>query len=493
MTEKQTGARPEVIVVGAGPAGLMLGCELGLAGVRTVLLERDTGPRREAPGVGLNISGAEVLDLRGLLDPLREGAVPLPTVHFSMIWLEISHLAGRHENGYLLPQGRIEAALRERAAGLGVEIRYGAEVTGVEQDAEGVTVRVRTDGVEHRTSARFLVGADGWRSAIRAAAGIGFSGTDETFAGLVGDIRVDFDTLPAQLLGPCRHPDGGVYIGAPVDPGKLRIMTAEFGRESVALDVPVSTEELRATVRRVTGAEPPEAEAVWLRRHALSLRVADRFRAGRILLAGDAAHVFPPFGGERLNTCLEDALNLGWKLAAVLRGAAGDDLLDTYEEERRAAAVEAVDSARAQVVLGSTDANSLALRALFERLARTGEANRVLADLAAGLAPRYPLPEDPDDPDNLVGRRLAPGELKTLGDGAVADALRRGRGALLHPEAGLRPELGAGRRLDVVSVAEAAEAMLVRPDGRVAATGLERVLAALPRWFGEAGPEGEEA
>jgi hypothetical protein len=260
-------------------------------------------------------------------------------------------------------------------------------------------------------------------------------------------------------------------------------MTAEFGRQTEDLTAPVPFEELRASVQRVTGALLPDAEVVWAMRFPLATKLADEYRRGRVLLAGDAAHLFPAFGGERLNTCFDDAINLGWKLTAVVRGDAPAALLDSYQAERQPAGTAAAENVQAQVAIVEPAEKIAPLRELISRLVQIPEVNKELVDLVTGLGVRYPQPAEPSD---TVGFRLSPAQLKE--HAAVAESLRRGRGVLAYPGTEWLTALEGdwSGRLDLVDVADG-QAMLVRPDGRVAFAGTDpsTLLPVLRTWFGE--------
>jgi 2-polyprenyl-6-methoxyphenol hydroxylase-like FAD-dependent oxidoreductase len=466
---------PSVLIVGGGPTGLMLACELGLVGIPTVLVDKSPGPRLDAPGIAINIGTAELLAQRDWLDPIRAVGTVLPAAHFALVGLDPTVRAAERENAYLVPQSAVERVLAERAVSLGAVLRRGTELVDLTQDADGVTARLRGPDGAYELRARYLVGADGPDGPVGPLAGIGASETEIPSYGLVGDLRADFAKLPAELFGVHRHPgNGGFYTGAPAGNGLLRFMTAEFGARADAAG-PLETAELVAGLRRVTGAElPSAAEVVWAQRYRQRTRLAERYREGRVFLAGDAAHVFPALGGARINTGVEDAVNLSWKLSAVLRGTLPETILDTYQRERQPVAVAAADSTAAQLALGAPAPGVAQLRELFAALVGLPQVNDYLVDMVTGLDARYPEP-DGTDPDSVVGTLLSPARLKTLGGGEVAEALRQGRGALTYTEPEWLDAVGATDSVCGLALVQVSDLdspgtrLLIRPDGRVAA------------------------
>ncbi|MEY9890106.1 2-polyprenyl-6-methoxyphenol hydroxylase-like FAD-dependent oxidoreductase [Catenulispora sp. MAP5-51] len=492
-----------VIIVGAGPTGLLLAGELALGGVRPLVLDRLPAADPRAPGMAINSATVELLDQRGLLDALREGTIELPMAHFSNIWLDQSALFGPHTHSRVVPQSRLEERLAEWVAGLGVPVRRGVEVVGLTQDADSVVVDLRTaDGPEQLT-AGYVVGADGADSAVRRLAGIGFPGIDHAFTGIIGDVRIASEDFQAEAhFGAKYSPVGGLFTATPIGPDLWRIVTSEFEVPFTGdLADEVTPPELNARVARLTGVELKNAEPVWLTRTDNPSRLADRFRAGRVFLAGDAAHVFFALNGQRISSAFQDATNLGWKLAAVVAGWAPEGLLDTYEAERLPAARFAVENVKAQLSLAAPPETAAPLRALLGHLLAFEPVNRFLAETAQGLGVRYLPPGTAEDsvPHPLLGRRLPPVRLRTeRGEIAVPELLHEGRGLLLDLSGGKAelPGLSAwGDRLSVVEAeaGPAAEldlaAALVRPDGHVAwlttdAADVSGLAEAVAAWFG---------
>jgi 2-polyprenyl-6-methoxyphenol hydroxylase-like FAD-dependent oxidoreductase len=501
----------DVVIAGAGPNGLMLACELALAGIRPLVLEQLPEPTEENRANGLVGQVVRLLDRRGLHERLA-GPIgpPAPAFVFGAMRLDLT-LAERNPLNILgVPQRRLTAMLTERATELGVEIRRGHELTGLTQDADAVTVDVAGPDGDYRLTARFLVGADGGRSVTRKLAGIGFPGVTE-------DHTVSYTanaTVPAELVDPesgvlriAGHvippffhyrTETGLFVHAPFPTGNL-VTTMEWSGDEDDDERPMTLDELRASVHRVLGADlpigPPDGDGPHLlrRRRGLNTRLAEKFRDGRVLLVGDAAHVHSGIGGPGLNLGLQDAVGLGWKLAAELRGWAPPGLLDTYESERRPVAERVVMQTQAQSALIAPGGEVTALRELFGELLRQPGTVQHIADLMSGADVRYePVTDHPLD------GRWAPDLVLDSGV-RLAELTRTARPLLLDFTTGasLADELtGWADRVDVVAGAvteEPATALLVRPDGYVAWAsssadpddGERKALRmALERWFG---------
>ncbi|GAB1511569.1 FAD-dependent monooxygenase [Actinophytocola sp. KF-1] len=494
----------DVVIAGAGPNGLMLACELSLAGVRSVVLERRTEQTREHRANGLVGQVVRLLDRRGLHERLSGSPsppIPAPRFVFGALPLELAGLADNPLTILPVPQHRIEAVLAERAAELGVEIRRGHEVTGCTQDEHGVTVDV---GGAYRIRAGYLVGADGGHSTVRKLAGIGFPGVtrDDTVS------RTAHATVPPELVDPVtgaltvpgygpipplmhHRTERGLFVYAPLPTGTT-ISTTEFG--GAAGEEPLTLDELRASARRVLGVDVPLGPPVGDGPHLLrkltggNTRIADRFRDGRVLLVGDAAHVHSAIGGPGLNLGLQDAVNLGWKLAAEVRGHAPAGLLDTYESERRPASERVVMHTQAQSALIAPGSEVTALRTLFTELLRDKANVAHIANMMAGADIHYEV----GDTHPLAGR-WAP-DVVLDGGVRLAELMRTARPLLLDLTADgvLGKEIeGWHDRVDTVTGADGpAAAMLVRPDGYVAWASADpdpdALRAALTRWFGAA-------
>ncbi|MEU8896341.1 FAD-dependent monooxygenase [Nocardia sp. NPDC048505] len=498
----------DVIIVGAGPAGLTLAAELALAGVRPLVLEKHALPRDVPKASGLAGQILEVLHYRGILDRF-EAASSNPHLAakfpFGGTHLDLTELPDPPLRAIPLPQREIERLLGERALELGAEIRRGHQVTGLGQDAAAVTAQVQGPDGEYELRAKYLVGCDGGRSRIRELAGIDFPGTTYPEVNRVAQVSVpDSVRLPdgdleVPGLGRVRagftRTERGMFAFA-ANPGGVFLQTVEDETADYDDDVPLTLSELADSVRRVLGAELPMSDPTRLSRFTFKDRQAERYRAGRVLLAGDAAHLLPATG-TALNVGMMDSVNLAWKLAAEVRGWAPAGLLDTYHQERYFAGARARLQTRAQVALrrGIDDAAD-ALREIFQELLADAPAARRVGAMIAGTDVHYPLPGIETQP--LIGTFVPDLTLHTeSGTTSVAALLPAGRAVFLdlagHPE--LR-ELVAqwSARVDVhagMSDDQPANALLIRPDGQIAwaATGdgaadTATLRTALAHWFG---------
>jgi 2-polyprenyl-6-methoxyphenol hydroxylase-like FAD-dependent oxidoreductase len=388
----------EVIVVGAGPVGLMVAAELRLAGAEVVVLERLAEPDPHPKALGLHARTLEQLAMRNLLGPFLAGGVRVPAWHFGFLpqRLDLTRLDSPYPFLLAFPQHRTEALLAEQARELGARIVRGEAVTGLTRSDD----RVRVETGERTWEAGWVVGADGAGSTVRKAAGIGFPGTGADTLAYLGDVHADAPPAPGYGVQNAR----GALIVAPLPGGLLRFTGFDPERQDRAARE-LTMEELGETVERISGVDFGLREPAWLTRFGNATRVADGYRRGRVLLAGDAAHMHFPAGGVGLNLGLQDAMNLGWKLAAVVRGRAGDELLDTYSAERKPWAEDVAEHTLAQTALiTATNPAGQALRTLL------GGLLGALPDLALLLARRlsaldvhYPAP----GAHPLVGTRVA--------------------------------------------------------------------------------------
>jgi len=479
----------EVVIVGAGPVGLTLAIELRLHGVDALVLERLAEPTGLSKALGLIGRSVDTLGYRGLTGwfEARGAVAPPRMLHFSLIPLDQAKAEGLGLRGLFIQQAVTEEVLTAIAADRGVRILRGQEVTALDQDSDGVTVRVSGPDGDRQLRAGYLVGCDGGASAVRKHAGIGFPGIPPTFLLRLGDVTLADGLTPQDIPG-LRVPL------VPLGGGYYRVVVTEAYPDDLDRDSPMTLDELRASIRRVNGTDVPVSGARWLSRFTDSSRLADSYRAGRVLLAGDAAHIHLPAGGPGLNTGLLDAFNLGWKLAAEVRGWAPPRLLDSYDAERRAEGERVLLHTRAQgALLGFADNQRIAaLREVLSQLLQFEEPLRHLVSLMYALDTRYPT-----GCDHPLAGCWAPAPALT----AVAGQGASGRGVLLDlTEEGAIARQGHGwrDRLDCVVAPPAsswpdsvpAAALLIRPDGYVAwaaspgapdTGGLRR---ALTTWFG---------
>jgi 2-polyprenyl-6-methoxyphenol hydroxylase-like FAD-dependent oxidoreductase len=382
---------------------------------------------------------------------------------------------------YLLgiPQTTVERLLTEHAVELGVEIRRGCELVGLGRDDDGVTAEL-ADGTRLRS--RYLVGCDGSRSTVRKLLGVGFPGEPARREWLLGEVELTAppETL-AAVVAEVRETERG-FGAAPVGGGVYRVVAPA---EGVAEDrtVPPTLDELKQQVRKLAGTDFGAHSARWLSRFGDATRLAERYRSGRVLLAGDAVHIHPPMGGQGLNLGIQDAFNLGWKLAAEVDGWAPDGLLDSYETERRPVAADVLDVTRAQAELMSLEPGPQAVRRLMSELMDFEEVNRYLIEKISAIGIRYDFGDGPE----LLGRRQRDVELKR---GRLYELMRGGRGLLLDQTGRLSVAGWADRVDHVVDVSEELDvpAVLLRPDGHVAWVGEDQadLLSRLPKWFGAA-------
>ncbi|GHH91127.1 putative monooxygenase [Streptomyces capillispiralis] len=495
----------DVVITGAGPTGLMLACELRLAGVDVVVVDRLAGRTGESRAGGMHARTLEVLDQRGVLDRFLAAGVPRSIGHFSGLWLDFGRFDTRYTRSLMLLQSRIERLLEEWAGELGVRVRRSSEVTALRQDGDGVEVALGGPGaVPSALRARYLVGCDGGRSTVRRLAGIGFPGTEATLTALLGD--VELADPPAEPVF-MRRRAGGDFSVLGFEPGWYRVITTEHGRVAPA-GSPATLEELRESLLRIAGTDFGMHSPRWVSRFGDAARQAERYREGRVLLAGDAAHIHFPSGGQGLNLGVQDAVNLGWKLASVVHGRAPDTLLDSYHAERYPVAERVLHNTRAQSALSRPGPQTDALRDVLRSLIGYDDVNRHLGGMITALDVGYDL----GGGHPLTGLRVPDADLETAdGPARVFGLLHAARPVLLDLRGGGETAAAAAGWADRVDVVEATsvaghwpvwpdggtpapDALLIRPDGHVAwaaspgAGGLDTgaLRTALTTWCGPA-------
>jgi 2-polyprenyl-6-methoxyphenol hydroxylase-like FAD-dependent oxidoreductase len=457
----------DVLIAGAGPTGLLLAGDLARAGVMVTVLERRSGTSNLTRAFAVHARTLEELDARGVADELVATGQRLASLRvFANVEVDLSRLPSRFDYLLVTPQYETERVLEERATALGAEIVHGAEVTELRQDADGVEVDVRSpNGSVYTRRASYLVGADGVRSTVRRALGLPFSGKSAVMSVMLADVRLT--ETPDAVLTVNGVRDGFAFI-APFGDGWYRILAWDRRRQ-LPDDAPVDLAEIKAITRKALGTDYGMHDPRWMSRFHSDERQAPHYRIGRVLLAGDAAHVHSPAGGQGMNTGLQDAANLGWKLAAVIHGHAPDGLLDTYEAERHPVGRMVLRGSGALLRLALLRSRILrVLRNTGGRtLLRVGPIARRIAGMVSGIGIGYPAPRGAHP---LTGKR-AP-DLPLAGDGPARlyTALRSGRFVLVTDAEGPtdRTETMTGT-VDVVTPAAAGGAtMLVRPDGYIA-------------------------
>ena len=459
-----------VVIVGAGPTGMMLAGELALAGVDVAVVER----RPSAALVGSRAGGLqartiEVLDQRGIAERFLAAGQTMQVAGFADVKLDLTGFPTRHPYGLALWQNHIERILAAWISELPVTMYRDRSVAHVTQDAHGVDVTLATGDV---LRARYVVGCDGGRSTVRKGAGIAFAGSPATTSALIAEVHVTRD--PPWGI---HHDARGKHGFGKLDDGVVRVMLTEDGLPTAAPTLDLVREELAKIFGDDYGAHDP----VWISRFTDAARQAARYRAGRVFVAGDAAHVHSPIGGQGLNIGVQDAVNLGWKLAQVIAGTSPDSLLDTYHAERHPVGARVLRTTMASIALGRQDDRSRALSAIVTELVGMDEPRVRYAGLMSGLDVHYDLGAG----HPLLGRRMPDLDLETAeGTRRVYSYLHHARPLLvdLQPRPNARtlevtrvPMIHATYAgewtLPVLGAVAAPAGVLVRPDGYVAWVG----------------------
>ncbi len=482
-----------VIIAGAGPVGLMLAGELKLWGVDVEVHEQRSAPSGESRGVGFTRRAAEVFDQRGLLE--RLGEIEIGTQgHFGGVVVDFDRLDDIHFGIRGVPQYRIEAMLEAWVTDLGVRVGRGLAVVDFREDEDGIVVV--TDGAEGRAEhrAQYLVGCDGGRSTVRKLAGIEFPGRAATRGMYVADIAgCDIRPRPVGERVP-----GGMVMAIRLEEGVDRIIIHPDGQPPRD-NAEVTFTEIADSWQRLTGQSVHHADVRWVSAFTNTTRQAAEYRRGRVLLAGDSTHIHVPAGAQGLSVGVQDAVNLGWKLAATVNGWAPEGLLDTFHTERHPVGQRLLRSTLAQSQLYLTGDEMEPVRKVMRELAQIPEAAHALAGMVSGLEVRYDVGATGHP---LLGVRLRPDREFQCADGSRTKAV-----TLLHPGRGVLIDTGSGEagriaaawsdRVDVVAgswiASEATtrqpepKSLLVRPDGHIiwAEPDGGDLREALQRWFGE--------
>lgn len=500
----------DVVVVGAGPVGLLTAIELTLGGANVLVIERLAVASTANKALGIGPLGSEALQRRGMTTPLADTEARTfaeiarftdqngPDVrgrgskfsgHFAGLSL-IRKDAQKEPERRSRPvnQQAIEVMLAERARSLCIEVLRECDVTGFMEHDNGVELRWTSPTGENLVHCSWLIGCDGGRSSIRKLAGFEFPGTPPSMTMYQAVAELDH---PERLLpSGWRRTSGGVFSYGPF-PGRLFML--DFSGPPKDREATVTREEIEAVLRRVSGADVRVNALENGSRWTDNTRLVDRYRRGRVLLAGDAAHIHTPFGGQGLSLGLVDAANIGWKLAAVIRGEMPESLLDTYSAERRPIAEAVLANTLAQLAIMRPDPQAGAMREIFANLLQFDDVNRYVGEIMSGLSVRYDLGSENDEVGRLIGNRLI-----RVGDANVSlyDFMQDGAGVLLDASsAGTTSRLVAATtpRIRCVAV-HAGPSMLIRPDACIAWVGAENSVdglnEALHRWFRPTGEDG---
>jgi 2-polyprenyl-6-methoxyphenol hydroxylase-like FAD-dependent oxidoreductase len=465
----QRAERRKVVVVGAGPTGLLLAGDLAAAGVDTLVLERRRTESNLTRAFAVHARTLELLDARGLADDLIAAGRPVGGLQlFGRVRIDLTRLPTRFPFVLVVPQYELERRLEVRARAAGAELRQGVDVIGLHQDEDTVTVVVRDPaGVVQELTADFVVGCDGAHSAVRHALGMPFPGRSAVRSVMLADVRLS--VTPPDVLTVDAGPEGFAFI-APFGDGWYRVIAWDRANQRDDRD-PVDLEDIRSILRRVLGVEYGLHDPRWMSRFHSDERQVPSYRVGRVFLAGDAAHVHSPAGGQGMNAGLQDAANLAWKLAAVATGRMPDGLLDTYQRERHPAGHEVVRMSSALLRLAM-------LRGPFSRrardrvgaaLTRFGPTGDRIAVKVSGLAVSY---GHAVRGHRLVGTRIGDHEVR-LADGTrrrLYEVLRDGHFVMLMPPEYWPQDVGAWQGIVVPAVSSDTDGacLLVRPDGYVA-------------------------
>jgi 3-(3-hydroxy-phenyl)propionate hydroxylase len=478
----------DVLIAGAGPSGLMLAAELALAGVDAAIVERRESQHLAGSRAGgLHSRTIEVFDMRGIADRFLSRGQVAQVVGFNLVRLDMSDFPSRHPYGLALFQNHIEQILADWVGDLGVTIYRGREVASFTQNDSGVTVEV-SDGSSLR--AQYLVGCDGARSMVRKTASIEFPGWDPTTSWIIAEV----ETTEEPVWGLRVDATGATQAIGKGDSGSARMVLMD--REPKSGEP--TLRDLKDRLTEIYGSDFGVHDPIWLSRFTDMTRQAAAYRDRRVLLAGDAAHVHPPIGGQGLNIGVQDAVNLGWKLAQVVKKVSPESLLDTYHAERHPVGARVLKNTMAQTALRRSDERTKALGDIIAELVVMDEPRKRLVAEMSGLGVRYDL----GDGHPLLGRRMPDLDIVTAsGPVRVFSLLHRAQPVLIN--FGERGSIDIGSwadrvqsidakydgvwELPEIGVVSAPSSVLIRPDGYVAWVGEETdagLVAAMTKWFG---------
>ncbi|MEE1931071.1 FAD-dependent monooxygenase [Streptomyces sp. TRM 70351] len=495
-----TGRAYEVVIAGAGPTGLCLAGELALAGIRCRVVERRDHRTQESRALGLHGRTMEVLRMRGVADAVLKRANPVKQVRVSLggSLLDLRKLPSDYGQLTIIPQGETEEILEERARKLGVTIERGVKLTGCEQDGDEVVMRLESGDRQWEERTPWLVGCDGAYSRVREAMGAEFVGDVYPYTIIVADVKLGVP-LDEQLL--IHVGRAGLVVCTDFGNGWYRLGVIDRGKEWS--DDPVTLDEVRETLHKLFGKDLRPSEPLWTSRFRIQERQASTYRKGRMIIAGDAAHVHSPLGGQGLNLGIQDAMNLGWKLSAVVTGRGSDRLLDTYQEERRRVSqgvIKVTDIATRMMTSDALPARAARLIGV-STATRVPKSHLVAVGHLSGIATAYPTTADRRCPDGTSGHRVPDLVMRTgpaRGE-RLFEVMRSGTFVLIdqsgaQPSGLLKP--WGGQVIELRGTVDGAkgpwtgsEMILVRPDGYCAWAGSrERAATELPaamrRWAG---------